>query len=154
MLTTANKFSRNYKLNDIGKPDSVLFVINEMVKKEPNLKYAPVTASFTFSALHRTDPHKAYEFGKKVMVTPTYQEPAYDFIIGAILDDSRKLKIPAEIYRLGAECYQAEIDYAPYPELFDVPRKYRKMARWYNLAGDKLEAKKAEQKALKFEKNN
>jgi hypothetical protein len=83
------------------------------LKKEPRLKYAPVTAAFTFSALLRTDASKAYEFGKKVIVTPTYQEPAYEFIIGDIRDDSRKLKIPPEIYRLGAECYQAVIDNAP-----------------------------------------
>jgi thiol-disulfide isomerase/thioredoxin len=150
-----DKYKGDYdKLDDIGKPDSVLFVINEMVKKEPKLKYAPVTASFTFSALLRTDSHKAYEFGKKVMVTPTYQEPAYDFIIGDIKDDSRKLKIPAEIYRLGAECYQAEINQVPYPELLDIPGQYREMAAWYRLAGDKSKAMEADQKALNLTENN
>jgi thiol-disulfide isomerase/thioredoxin len=142
------------KLDDLGKPDSILFVINEMIKKEPKLKYAPITASFTFSALLRTDPHKAYEFGKEVMVMPTYQEPAYDFIIGAIKDDSRKFKLPKEIYHLGAECYQTEIDNAPYPELVDMQKKYRRMADWYRLAGDEAKAIESEQKAIKLSTSN
>jgi hypothetical protein len=88
------------------------------------------------------------------MVTPTYQEPAYAFIIGDIEDDSRKLNIPAEIYRLGAECYQAEIDNAVYPELLDMPKLYHKIAAWYSLAGDSLKAIEAEQKAIKLTENN
>jgi len=38
------------KLDDLGKPDSILFVINEVVKKEPRVKYTPYIASSTFSA--------------------------------------------------------------------------------------------------------
>jgi thiol-disulfide isomerase/thioredoxin len=147
-----HRYSGDYnKLDDLGKPDSALLVINEMIKKEPKLKYAPAMVSFTFSALLRTNPHKAYEFGKKAMVTPTYCEPAYAFIIGDIEEDSRKLNIPAEICRLGAECYQAEIDNATYPELFDMPWLYRKVAAWYALAGDKSKAMEAGQKASKLE---
>jgi thiol-disulfide isomerase/thioredoxin len=138
------------KLDDLGKPDSALFAINKMVKKEPKLKYAPTMVSFTFSALLRINPHKAYEFGKQAMLTPTYTEPAYDMIIGCIQDDSRKLKISPEIYRLGAECYQAEIDQAPYPELVDTSEIYHEMAAWYRLAGEESKAKEAEQKATKL----
>ncbi|HEY5327791.1 MAG TPA: TlpA disulfide reductase family protein [Mucilaginibacter sp.] len=153
VFSKVHRYAGDYnKLDDLGKPDSALLVINEMVKKEPRLKYAPVIASFTFSALLRTNTHKAYEFGKGVMVTPTYEEPAYDFIIGDIEGDSRKLKIPAEIYRLGAECYQAEIDHAPYSELVDIPGQYRKMAAWYRLAGDKSKAMEAQQKVIKLER--
>jgi thiol-disulfide isomerase/thioredoxin len=140
------------KLGDLGKPDSALLVINKMVTKEPKLKYAPAMVSFTFSALLKTNPHRAYEFGKEAMLTSTYAEPAYDYIIGDIRDDSRKLKIPAEIYHLGAECYQAEIDNTPYPELLDMPMLYHKMAAWYRLAGDKSKAMEAEQKATKLTK--
>jgi tetratricopeptide (TPR) repeat protein len=155
VFSKLHRYEGDYnKLDDLGKPDSALTVINEMVKKEPKLKYAPTVVSFTFSALLKTDPHKAYEFGKEVMVTPTYEEPAYDYIIGDIEDDSRKLKIPAEIYRLGAECYQAEIDNAPYPELIDIPQLYQKMAAWYSLAGDSAKAIEAEQKAIQFSKIN
>jgi hypothetical protein len=44
------------------------------------------------------------------MVTPTYEEPPYDLIIIAIGMYSDKISLPAEIYRLGAEAYQMEID--------------------------------------------
>jgi len=139
-----------YKLDDLGEPDSALLVINEIVKNEPMLRYTPAMVSFTFSALLRTNPYKAYAYGKEVIVTPTYEDPAYDMIISVIEDDSRKLKIPAEIYRLGAECYQAEIDNDPYPELIDMLLLYHRMAAWYSLAGDSSKAIEAEQKAIQI----
>jgi thiol-disulfide isomerase/thioredoxin len=139
-------------LEDFGKPDSALFVINEIVKNEPDLKYTPWMVCYTFHALLRTDLHKAYEFGKQAMATTTYQEPAYHMIIGDIRDDLRKINMPPEIYQLGAECYQAEIDRIIYPKIVDMAKKYREMAEWYRLAGDKLKAIQAEKKAIKFEK--
>jgi len=139
-------------LEDIGNPDSTLFVVNEMVKKHPDLKYTPWIVSYTFSALLRTDPHKAYEFGKQAMVTTTYTRPAWYMIIGVIKDDSRKVHMTPEIYRLGAECYQAEIDHTTYPKIVDIAEKYREMAGWYRLAGDQPMAIKAEKKAMKFER--
>jgi len=138
-------------LEDLGNPDSTLFVINEMVKKEPNLKYASWMASYTFSALLRTDPHKAYEYGQEAMATTAYDHPAYDRIIGDIKDDSRKVNMTPEIYLLGADCYQAEIDRIPYPEIVDMEKKYREMAAWYKLGGDKSKAIAAEKKAIKLE---
>jgi thiol-disulfide isomerase/thioredoxin len=138
------------KPDDLGNPDKILLIINEVVKKEPRVKYAPYIASDTFSALLRTDTHQAYEYGKEVIMTHTYDEPAYRRIISAIKDDSRKIKLPAEIYRLGAECYQMEINLATYPELNDMPKLYNEMAAWYELAGDKLKANEAKQKAIKY----
>jgi thiol-disulfide isomerase/thioredoxin len=139
-------------LEDLGDPDSTLFVVNEMVKRHPDLKYTPWIVSYTFSALLRTDPHKAYEFGKQAMVTTTYTRPAWYIIIGVIKDDSRKVNMTPEIYRLGAECYQAEIDHTTYPKIVDMAEKYRQMAEWYRLAGDRPMAIKAEKKAMKFER--
>lgn len=137
-------------LEDLGNPDSTLFVIDEMVKKEPDLKYTPWMVSYTFSALLRTDPSKAYKFGKQAMTTATYGLPAWNMIIGDIRDDSRKIHLPAEIYLLGAECHQAEIDHVIYPELVNMSKKYQEMAAWYKLAGEKSKAIKAEKKAIKF----
>lgn len=59
------------------KSDSVLRLVDKFVKMEPKVKYAPCVASQTFYALLKTNPHKAYEFGKMAMATPTYQDPAY-----------------------------------------------------------------------------
>jgi len=137
-----------YKQDYIGKPDSALLFISEIVRNEPKLKYAPLIAANTFSALLKTNPHQAYEFGKKVLVTPTYDDPHYNLIIDAIKWYSDKLNLPSEIYELGAEAYQAKIDHFAYPELLDMPKLYNNMAEMYCRANDKLKAISTQQKAI------
>lgn len=136
-------------LNDFGFPDSTLMVIDDMVKKEPSLKYAPLTADYTFAALLMKDPHKAYEFGKEAL-TSRYHWSANRSIIGNIRDDSRKLKTPAELCLLGAECMQAKLDRNPNLTNADLARQYHEMAEWYRQGGDKIKAIAAEKKAVKF----
>jgi thiol-disulfide isomerase/thioredoxin len=134
---------------DFGKPDSALLAINEWVRKEPKLKYAPNMAFNTFSALLKTDMHKAYEYGKELLITPTYEEPPYNEIISIIERWSDKITLPSEIYELGAEAYQEEIEHFPYPEIFNMPKRYNKMAGWYWRANNKSKAIDAEKKAIK-----
>ncbi len=141
------------KPDDLGKPDSALSIINEMVRKEPRLKYAPLIAFYTFSFLLITDPHKAYEYGRVALATHSYDDPAYNLIIGSIESYSDKLDLPAEIYQLGAEAYQAEIDHLPYPEIVNLSNRYHKMAEWYWIANNKSKAIEAEQKAIESLKN-
>jgi hypothetical protein len=149
--------SLTYDLNEYNgipkNPDSALLVIDEIVSKEPKLKYAPFIASHTFSWLLKTNSHKAYEYGKAVLVTPTYEDPACFAIIDAIKWYSDKLDLPAEIYRLGAEAYQVQIDQYAYPEIIDIHKLYNKMAAWYWLANDKPEAIAAERKAIELLKS-
>ncbi len=142
-----------FKPGDLGKPDSALLMISEIVRNEPKLIYAPFIASHTFSSLLITDTHKAYEFGKEVLLTPTYEEPACYVIIGRIEWYSDKLNLPAEIYQLGAEAYQMEIDRIPYPELVNIPKKYYKMAKLYWHAKNKAKAIDAMQKAIEVLKS-
>jgi hypothetical protein len=137
-----------FKVGDRGKPDSALLLIAEIVKWEPRLKYAPHMVSHTLISLLKTNPHEAYEYGKVAMVTSTYQAPDYHLIYGAIDFYSDKLHLPAEIYRLGAEAYQAEIDHRAYPEAVSISRFYHKMAEFYWRAGDKAMAVDAAQKAI------
>jgi thiol-disulfide isomerase/thioredoxin len=137
-----------HKPGNLGKPDSALFMIDEIVKNEPKLKYAPFIAAHTFSALLKTDPHKAYEYGKAAIVTPTYDDPSYYSIISAIEWYSDKLNLPAEIYLLGAEAYQVDIDRTPYPEIVNMPKKYHKMADMYWRANEKAKAIDVMQKAI------
>lgn len=140
-----------YMLDDLGKPDSALLVINEIVRQEPRMRYAPVVAAFTFDALLKTNPQKAYAYGKEVITTPSYEGlPAYGPIIASIKDCSKKITIPPEIYGLGAEAYRSRIAQCPYPELYDDPAIYNTMANWYWLAGDKSKALKARRKAKKL----
>ncbi|MDO6429784.1 TlpA disulfide reductase family protein [Flavitalea sp. BT771] len=136
------------KPGDRGKPESALLLIDEIIKKEPKLKYAPKISSHTFAALLKTNPHKAYEYGKMAIVTPTYEEPNFHLIYGAIEFDSGRSDLPAKIYQLGAEAYQAEIDHRPYPDMADIAALYHKMAAFYWRANDRPKAIDAEQKAI------
>lgn len=142
-----------YKQDYIGKPDSALLLINEIVRNEPKLKYAPSIADHTFTSLLKTNPHKAYEYGKEVLVTSTYEEPACYSIIGPLEWYSDKLNLPAEIYQLGAEAYVVRINQIPYPELVNMPRLYNKMAEWYWRANDKSKSIDAMQKAIEVLKS-
>jgi hypothetical protein len=139
--------------DDHGKPDSLLLAVDEILKKEPKLKYAPSIGSRTFYALLVTNPQKAYAFGKELLKNYTYEEPAYDAIIGGISIYSGKINFPAEIYQLGAEAYQLKIDLIVYPELANFPRLYTSMAEWYWRANDKQKAIDAQQKAMEALKN-
>jgi thiol-disulfide isomerase/thioredoxin len=152
LISKVRRYQGRYNdLDDLGFPDSTLMVIDEMVKKEPKLKYSPWVASYTFIALLRTDPHKAYEFGKQTMASSPYGGDAYGSIIGDIRDDMRKLSTPKEIYLLGAECYQVKIDRSPpYVTIDYMAKQYHEMAEWYRRGGDKLKALAAEKKAIKL----
>ncbi len=140
--------NERFKSDDFGKPDSALLMINEIVRKEPKLKYAPFVAIHTFSSLLKTDLHEAYKYGKVAITTTTYDEPPYGFIIGEIEWYSDKLSLSSEIYQLCAEAYQAKIDQISYPEIVNMPKLYTKMAEWYWRANDKAKAIGALQKAI------
>ena len=133
---------------DLRDPDSVLLLINQIVDKEPGLKYAPRIAFYTFAALLKTDPQKAYAYGKTVIVTPTYEDPAWDQIRGAVKIYGDRLNLPPQIYQLGAEAYQALIDHIGFPENVDVYKYYNNMATLYWRAKDTSKAIDAQQKAI------
>jgi thiol-disulfide isomerase/thioredoxin len=141
------------KPDDPGKPDSALIAINDLVAKEPRLKYAPRVAYHTFIALLKTDLPKAYEYGKLALANRDKNSNVFDYIIGAILTNSTKIKLPAEIYELGAEAQQAEIDWIPYPENVNMVERYNRMAEWYFYANKKPKAIDAQQKAIEALKN-
>jgi thiol-disulfide isomerase/thioredoxin len=143
----------SFKPGSYDKPDSTLLLIDEIISKEPKLKYAPWVAFKTFSCLLQTNPNKAYEYGRLAIVTRTYDDPPYDFIIDDINLYSHELSLPAKIYELGAEAYQAQIDHYPYPELVDLSKPYYKMAEWYWRANNKSKAIEAQQNAIEALKN-
>jgi thiol-disulfide isomerase/thioredoxin len=130
------------------KWDSLLLMIDQMVRDEPKLRYAPRIAFYTFASLLRTDLRRAYEYGRELMVTSTYEDPDYANIFGPITLFSTKLKLPPEIYQLGAEAYQGKIDRVVYPELVNIPKLYDQMADFYWRATDRFKAISAEQKAI------
>lgn len=101
------KYDRDqFKPGSYDKPDSTLLLINQIVSNESRLKYAPFIAFKTFTCLLQTNLHEAYEYGKVAMITPTYEDAAYDAIIDGIGTYADKLNLPAEIYQLGIEAYK------------------------------------------------
>jgi len=140
----------------IGQPDSMLIAINKIIRNEPKLTYATFIVYNTFVSLLKTNQQKAVVYGRLALVNPSYDdEPAYDMIIGAIETYGIKLKLSSEIYYLGAEACQQEINYinTNYPELVDMGKRYHRMAAWYWRAKNKTKAINAERKAIVFLKN-
>jgi len=130
-----------------------LSIIDDNTRKVPGLKYAPRVAYQTFSSLLKTNTQQAYEYGKIAMITPTYEEAAFNSIIDVLITLSDKIDLPAKIYLLGAEASQLKIDEIPYPEIANMHWYYRQMAEWYWIAGDKFNAIAAQQKAVEACKN-
>ena len=135
-----------YKPGDLGKPDSALLLINEIVKKEPLLKYGPGIVSHTFSALLRTDLKKAYDYGKKILDTTGFDIINENDFISKINWYSDKIKFTPEIFELGAEFYQSKYDRNF--DIINVPKNYHLMAEMYWKASNKVKAIEAEQNAI------
>ena len=148
----------NYR-SDIWKRDSALLLVNKMAKVEPLIKFTPLIAYYIFSVLIKTNTKKAYEYGKKVISTTTYDEPATYSIRDVIEDElSKKAKLPVEIYQLGIDALQVEIDnkLLCYPEILHTHRLYFTMAKWNWRIGNKSKAIEAVTKGievLKIEKD-
>lgn len=136
------------KTNDIARPDSALIAIDQFVTREPKLKFAPFIAYHTFRNLLKTDPQKAFEYGKQAIVTSTYTDPTYEVIADCIQYYSDKMQIPPKIYLLGAEAYEMEIKRIPYPELVNIPKLYSEMAELLWRGGQKTGAMNTLQVAI------
>jgi thiol-disulfide isomerase/thioredoxin len=145
-----NNYAGKYYGDFYGDPDSALIVINEIISKEPKLKFAPAIAYHTMLALLKTNLHEGYEYGKIAIVTSTYEDPACNSIIRAIDATSDRFAPPAEIYRLGADAYQQLVNL--YPQNMKTAKTYLKMAEWYLRGKDKLKAKQSMRQALKMTK--
>ncbi|MEO5595088.1 MAG: TlpA disulfide reductase family protein [Chitinophagaceae bacterium] len=132
----------------LEKPDSLLFAVAEILKKEPKLKYAPSITALTFAALLKTNMHGAYEYGMQGLTTTFYDETPSRFIIGGIELYKDSLQLTQEIYQLGAEACQVEINQTFYPEITNISSLYSKMAGLYWRANEPAKAADAQQKAI------
>lgn len=143
---TVNRYISNRYMTDFfGEPDSALLFINKIVANNPDVKFERLMAFSTLHALLRTDAHKAYEYGRAML---SYKNSSYDAIISSIEDYPYKYNsLPKEIFELGAEACQAEIDH--YPWSTKTSENYYKMAEWYLHANNRLKAKHAMRLAIK-----
>ena len=133
---------------ETSKPDSALLLLSEIIKNEPKLKYSHFVAYHTFSFLLEKNPHSAYKYGKLAIEPNIYPEPAYDAIISSVNKYSNKIKLPVEIYQLGAEAYQVKIDQITYPEIMNMSKYYNNMADLYWLAKNTSKAIDSQNKAI------
>lgn len=151
----ANYILNNYEAQSneafYGDPDSALLVIGDMIKKEPRMKYAHKIAYHTFSALLKVSPDSAYKYGKQALQESNQNSPYWE-IITCIDLIANRFASPPQIYLLGAEAYQAEIDL--YPWQYNTPKTYIKMAEWYVRAGEKAKARKSLKEAGKLIKKS
>lgn len=160
LVNRTNKYggywNNNTQSYDFGKPDSALFVIDSMVKKEPRLKFRTYTVYLTlFSQLKASRLNDAYQFARQAMVADdTDKEVLYSQLISAIRyakESEHHIKITPNIYQIAAECQEKLLGIqSAYPERVDIPAKYKKIAMWHRLSGNKLKAKEAERKAEQF----
>lgn len=140
-----------YTLEPLHKPDSMLLAINEIVKKEPRLKNTYPIYYFTFLSLLKIDQRKALEYGNSILIAN--KKTSCFFIIDVINyysdpDYLDTLDLIPEIYHLGAETYQKEINHITNPETVNIQRYYTHMAKWYWKANDKSKTIEAQEKAI------
>lgn len=139
----------------LGNPDSVISAINDIIKIEPRLKYAPLIGSNTFKALLRKDQELAYKFGKELLQNKIFDEPAYYVIIDQIDWYSDKLTLLPKIYNLGTEAYEMKISKIVPEQFIDLaPKFYHIKADWHIRANDPLKAIESEQLAIDILKRN
>lgn len=145
-----NKYVYNYNYPDRpGRPDSLLLMIDTILKKEPGLKYSVLIVNHTFNSLLQTSPVKAYQYGRQLLNnTDPVKTPPYDVLVMDFDWYSHRLNLSPELYHLGAELYQAAINGIVYPEIVSMYWYYHKMATWYWWGHDPAKAVDSEQKAI------
>lgn len=135
-------------LNEVDNARLVLEKTKEIVENEPKLENTYPISYYTFSSLLKIDQKKAYDYGKRIL-TPANEHSSQHYpIIEVVRQYSDELDLLPEIYHLGAEAYQEEINQIVYPEITDMYKYYIRMANWYFRANDKSKAITAQQKAI------
>lgn len=126
-----------------GEPDSVLFYINKIVARDPDLKYAFSTTFATFAALLKTDMKKAYEYAKAALDPSKPFGPTIEPIVFGIQNYTKFLvdNVPAEIYQVAAEAMEGY--------MINTPKNLMQLAEFYWRAGDKANARRCLKKARK-----
>ncbi len=133
-------------LDYIGQPDSVLYLIDSVVKIAPDLRLRPFIAGHIFNALLKTNTEQMVQFGNELI--RTNNEELLFLITYYIQYSTGKIKVPKEAYFLAAKGYQKMIDLKRWPEHQDIPDLYAKMANCFWRAKDKVNAVEVQKKAI------
>ncbi|MGN7787950.1 TlpA family protein disulfide reductase [Niabella sp. 22666] len=133
-------------LDYLGQPDSVLYLIDSVVKIDPDLRLRPFIAGHIFSALLKTNTEQMVEFGNELIRTDN--EDLHYVITYYTQRLTGKIKVPKEAYFLAAKGYQKMIDLKRWPEHQAIPDLYAKMANCFWRAKDKVNAVEVQKKAI------
>ncbi len=148
-LKRLTELDNNYVVTSLNPlvRDSIAMInkINEILQKEPGLKYRYKTAHFTLIALAKTDPKKLVEYARTLFATT--DDPPYKTVTDFV---PRMKDMPAEVYVLAADAYQAQLD--QYPWSMNFPATYRNMAELYTKAGNPKKAEELTKMAENYKK--
>jgi thiol-disulfide isomerase/thioredoxin len=125
---TLMNYMGNFNKKDyIGKPDSVLDIIERFVFAEPKLRYAPLTAYNTLAALIKVNQDSAYQYGKELLnKNSNGQEP----LIRVLKAYGEILPLAKKIYQLGLEACELQLMRIPYPEIENIISLKKQMEKW------------------------
>lgn len=133
-------------LDYLGQPDSVLYLIDSIVKIDPDLRLRPFIAGHIFSALLKTNTEQMVEFGNELIRTDN--EDLLYVITYYTQWLTGKIRIPEEAYIIAATAYQKMIDQKTWPEHKDIPDLYANMAACLWRAKDRINAIAVQKKAI------
>lgn len=133
-------------LDYLGQPDSVLYLIDSVVKIDPDLRLRPFIAGHIFNALLKTNTEQMVQFGNELIRTD--DEDLLYVITYYTQRLTGKIRIPQEAYIMAAKAYQKMINQKKWPEHKEIPDLYASMAACLWRTKDKINAIAAQKKAI------
>ncbi|NII29065.1 TlpA family protein disulfide reductase [Pseudoflavitalea sp. X16] len=140
----------NSYMGNPGKPDSALIVINQLLAKDPGLKYYPRMAHYTIYSLLKTDQEKALIYIRELL--KAVPEPPFRSVTDAIsyMSEIRKVTLIKGLYEIAAVAYEEQLE--RYPWSMDFPATYDNIAALQFKAGNQEKAVAAETRAIEYAK--
>jgi thiol-disulfide isomerase/thioredoxin len=143
---------RSYDLENYlrypAKQDSVLPMIEEYTRLEPGLRYAPTMAFRRLSALLAKDQEAALQYGREAIDCTAFDEETPYLIIYAIEEQLAARNLKPEIYQLGISACLLLLK--EYPGKINIPATYHHLAKFWMMAGNSLNAVRAEATAIEL----
>lgn len=127
-------------------------VLDSLLSSEPDLLYYPTFGHFMTFCLIGTKSDKAGSYIRKWWESSN--EPNWKSVSDAIFSFSRRSPevLTPELYLLGAEALQAQLD--NYPWSMDFKKTYQEMAEYYEKAGQSDKANELKNKATSIPNSN
>lgn len=138
----------NPYMGNPGKPDSAMIVIDQLLAKDPGLKYYPRMAHFTIFSLLKTDQEQALVYIRELF--KTVPEPPFKSVTDGIynLSEIRKVTLIKGLYEIGATAFEEQL--TRYPWSMNFSTTYSEIAALQWKAGNKDKAIAAATQAVEY----